>query len=354
MKGLLFFTDMHLHLWSRFSKPVNDPYLVNDRFSQQIKVLNDILDYAESNDYGIINGGDLFHTRGAVDSRVLYSATEAIASHPNVPITIVRGNHDSINNQMGSPASIDALAFLPNVTIVSNPDSMDIEVDGKSIHINFMPYGEDITSMKDVLKGFSDSLSPNDYNILVAHLGIDGAKQGLSTHRLASAFSLGDLYPDKYNAVYLGHFHLRQKLADNVWYGGSTMQLTFNDEGQEKGFDTLTFEKGNPIWKFHKVDYTPFITLTSWHEGDEEKYAGYYVNLKLPAEEAKVARKADVKDTNIQITAKVEDHTKARLNINPNTGVAEVTKKYTDKFFPELTHAAQDVIQDVLSGGDDK
>ncbi|QNO01286.1 recombination/repair exonuclease [Lactobacillus phage Lbab1] len=349
MKGLLFFTDFHAHLWSEFASPVPDPKLVNDRFSQQVQTLHDIFDFAAKNDYGVIHGGDLFHARSSVDTRVINAVFNTIASYSKVPTILLRGNHDSVSNQMDSPASIDIFSQLPNVTVVDTPTYKDLVIDDKKVHIEFMPYGEDVLKMKESLNSQSERAKQGDadINLEVAHLGVDGAKQGLSTHRLAFAFSVADLHPESYDAVYVGHIHLRQKLAENMWYGGSTMQLTFNDQGQEKGYDVLTINDGKPSWKFFKANYTPFITLDSWSKEDEEKFKNYYVRLQLPEDKAKQL----APESNIRLEAKVKVDNKVRMDIDSNTSPVKVTESYMGKYYPSLSKVAESVIMSALGGG---
>lgn len=351
MKGLVFFTDFHAHLWSEFANPVPDPKLVNDRFSQQIGTLNDIFKFADEHQYGVVHGGDLFHARSSVDTRVINAVFKTIASYKNVPTILLRGNHDSVSNQMDSPASIDIFNQLPNVIVIDTPTYKDLDVDGERVHIEFMPYGEDIPNMKKCLDEQSKRTDKENanINIEVAHLGIDGAKQGLSTHRLAFAFGVADLHPESYDAVYVGHIHLRQKLADNMWYGGSTMQLTFNDQGQEKGYDVFTIKNGKPCWRFVKANYTPFATLDSWSKEDEKTYKNYYVRLQLPEEKAKSLKP----ENNIRVEAKVKVDNKLRMDIDSSTSPVKVTSTYTGKYYPDLSKVAENVIMSVLGGDSD-
>ena len=348
-KGILLFTDFHAHLFMEFAK--HDDNYYTDRFKIQCKVLEDMLSRAAKEDLGVIFGGDLFHKRAAVDVRVFNMIYGIFAKYaPNIPyIYLLRGNHDSYDNSMGSESSLDTFTALgDNVHVVSTPEAFDIDdkIEDAGVHLAFMPYGEDIKDMKDQLHSFSQDLDPKKFNLLVAHLGIDGAKQGQSNHRLASAFALSDMYPDKFNLVYLGHYHLRQNLADNVWYGGSTMQLSFNDEGQTKGYDIIHLD-GRV--EFVPVDTPKFVTLTDWNDKIAKENKGNYIRLRLPEAVAKKIPDSVSKDelSNIRVEAQVDQTVDTRLDIDADDTPAAVVSKFMDEYYPDTKQLALEVLQEV-------
>ena len=183
-------------------------------------------------------------------------------------------------------------------------------------------------------------------NILVAHLGIDGAKQGQSSHRLASAFTLNDMHSDIFDYVYIGHFHLRQYLADNVWYGGSTMQLSFNDEGQNKGYDIL-HEDGS--WEFVPANTPEFVTVTS-----AEQLKGLpdtdYIRLRLPEAQAKKLPDMLTPEemSNVRVEAQIEQNTEARIDINADDSPESVVGKFMDEYYPDTKQLALDVLKEAM------
>jgi len=348
--GILFFTDFHAHLFMEFAKHDDEYY--TDRFKEQCAVLEHILATAAKNKYILVFGGDLFHKRGAVDVRVfnkVYALFQKYAQQ--IPDTyLLRGNHDSYDNSMGSESSLDTFTAL-GIHVVSKPEEVltDLTVNDKPVQLNFMPYGEEIKDMKAELKAQADKLVDDHMNLLVAHLGIDGAKQGLSTHPLASAFSLSDMYPDKYSYVYLGHYHLRQHLADNVWYGGSTMQLSFSDEGQEKGYDVLHTDG---TWEFVPLNDMnhQFVTVKGLDNIKDLNKETNYIRLRVSENDVKKMDEAkefgeDV-PANIRVEAQVENAVDARLDITADDSPASVVGKFTDEFYPDMKQLALDVLKE--------
>ena len=346
--GILFFTDFHAHLFQEFAKA--DPDYYTDRFKEQCGVLDAMLSKASEENLEVVFGGDLFHKRGAVDVRVfnkVYGIFSKYASR--IPHTyLLRGNHDSYDNSMGSVSSLDTFTTLPNTTVISMPESFEttttvtVNGDEKRVKLFFMPYGENIQDMKDKLKEFSLAVNSNNYNILVAHLGVDGAKQGRSVHRLAGAFTLDDMHADAFDYVYLGHFHARQKLAPNVFYGGSTMQLSFNDEGQEKGYDVLTHSG----FKFFPVHTHQFITLTDWGKKSQELAKDNYIRLQVSKSVAKEALEAGA--PTVRVEAKADTEAKMRIDITAEDSPERVVSKYTDTYYPKQKQLALDILKKAL------
>lgn len=345
-KGLLLFTDFHAHLFSEFAKPSVTNY--TDRFNTQMSVLETMLKVAQKEQLGIVFGGDLFHRRGAVDVRVFKAVYKLFADYcDNIPfIYLLRGNHDSFDNSMGSPSSLDTFAYLPHTQVISKPTYKQEDIAGTTYTLYFMPYGEDIDQMKAELKAMGEHQGSPETSLLFAHLGIDGAKQGKSVHRLASAFTPSDMYPEQYKFVYLGHYHARQVIDGhaNMYYGGSTMQLSFNDEGQEKGYDTYT---GTDLeHTFVPVTTPKFVTLDHWDEEAAKATANDYVRLQVSETTAKQVLATDnaPQMTNVRVEAQAEVNTKARMDIKSDSSPEEITKKYTDEYYPELKDTALKVL----------
>lgn len=350
--GILFFTDFHAHLFSEFAKPSTHYY--TDRFETQMKVLQGILETAVTKHYGIVFGGDLFHKRTAVDIRVFNAVYLMFAKYSNdIPFTyLLRGNHDSFDNSMGSDSSLDTFQTLPNVEVISTPTVSEVTLQGVNEKLYFMPYGEEIDDMKATLAKFGEE-AKGQKSVLIAHLGIDGASQGMSNHRLASAFTVDDLHSESYDLVYLGHFHARQTLISEptrVFYGGSTMQLTFNDEGQEKGYDLYD---GTEL-TFVPVETPKFMTFNHWGEDTQEAIdAGNYIRLQLPEKDAKrITLEAKQEESqmldNIRVEAQANFEVETRLDIKADNTPVQVTDTYTKTYYPAYHDEAINIIKGVL------
>ena len=327
------FTDFHAHLFKDFSKP--DEHCYTDRFKASIDTLITILDQAKTDEVPVIFGGDLFHRRTYVDSRVLNAVFKVFASHPEVPVYMVRGNHDSVTNSIRTVSSLDVFSFLPNVTVITEPRSLVIETQGHSLLLYGLPYGEETAEMKSWLNEQAETLE--GYNkiqkalsLLVAHIGVEGATTGRHSHTLEGAFTVGDLHPETFDAVYLGHYHKRQELLPNVIYGGNTIQTSFSDEGQVKGYHALILEGETLQMQFKEIPNKMFITVTGDEIPDNETLTNNYIRFVGTEEQAKAVQA--LKDTeqlmNLRITVQKDYNDKARLGITTETSEEEIVTAY--------------------------
>lgn len=365
-KGLLLFTDFHAHIWQEFSKP--DKEYVTDRFHKQIDALNYMLDYATDNELDVLFAGDMFHKRGAVDTRVYNAVFKSFAIHTKIPhIYLISGNHDMVNNRMCAPSSLNSLNTLANVEVINGVKDFETP----EAYFYLMSYGEDTTEMLKLLQEAKNKAQnhSNKPTIFSSHLGINGAKQGATTHRLASTFSAQDTSPEVFNLVYLGHYHERQEIYNDkegyvyqnndnevpdeltftheALYGGSTIPVSFSDENQLKGFDVVTYTL--PMKRtFHNIPMPRFVTLNEWNKKLEEQYKNDYVRLQLPVDKAKKVAKKEVDNTNIRVESKSEYKVMTRLPIEAKDSPIEVTKKYMDKLYPKQKEDALNVLERVL------
>lgn len=342
----LFFTDFHAHLFKDFAKPYQD---ITDRFKQQLDILDEMLSRAEKEDRIVIFGGDLFHQRQMVDQRVLNRVWQVFVNHISVPVILLRGNHDSFNNSMTTVSSLDQFDALPNCHVVTKPEKLEV---GAAI-MYFMPYAEDIDYMKEVLNNFAEDAGKQSKPCFeVAHLGIDGAQEGKSSHRLASAFSVDDMHPKAYKLVYLGHYHHRQGLGTlgTMLYGGSTMQLTFSDEDETKGYDLVS---ADGVREFIKLNdqYPNFHSYETWtDEAQQAIDRGDYVKLKLNKDAVKTYQQSgEAGQENVRTEIKQEFKQETQLDLTAEDSPVTITQKYVKENCPDVTEEALEVIREVLN-----
>ena len=328
MSKFLFFTDSHFSAhFTEFSKPDKD-YL-NSRFKIQCQTLINIMELAKSRKLPIIFGGDMFDIRNQIDIEDFNHIYQIFAEYPEVTCYLLRGNHDSVNNLMGSPSSIDMFRYLPNKQVISNPQHFKIN----QVDFYFMPYGEDVEAIKAKLSEFANQAKQNDNSVLVAHLGVNGANMNGITSK--SKFMPNDFHPDVFNLIYLGHYHYRQFIKSkqttykNMFYGGSLFQNSFSDSGSHKGYDLIDVENGKFTDDFVLTNNPEFYTVFDWDDQAENLVKkGNYVRLQT--NDAKVVDQAKDK-ANVRTELQKVFKINSRLDIKSNDSPLMITKKYLDK-----------------------
>lgn len=346
MTKVIFFTDFHAHIFEDFATP--DPEFVNDRFRAQIMTLHKVYAIAREEDAVVVFGGDLFHKRAKVDDIVFNCIYDVIATYTDIPTYLIRGNHDSRNNTTDSPHWLKTFGYLPHVTVFAKPGACMI---GPDVVLCAVPYSDDTEFLKSEIVRFAKDVEQSDnYSLLVGHIGVDGSEVGKYSHRLEGAFKVGDLFPDVFDYVALGHYHKRQFLGgtDNVFYAGNTIQTSFSDEGQDKGVFLIDFENmGKP--QFIPIENKKFITLTEIDENTQELVDNNYVRFILPPNKAQEVAIFKEATDNIRVEIQKEYKTETRISISMESNEEQIVAAYTNEFYPEATELALDILKEAMT-----
>ena len=140
----------------------------------------------------------------------------------------------------------------------------------------------------------------------------------------------------------------RFPMEHHVWYGGSTMQLSFNDEGQEKGYDIL---HADGSWEFIPSNTPKFVTVTSPEQLKKVSDTDY-VRVRLPESQAKKlpAMLSPQEMSNVRVEAQIEQNTESRLDINADDNPQAVVTKFMDEYYPDTKQLALDVLNEAING----
>jgi DNA repair exonuclease SbcCD nuclease subunit len=223
---VLIFSDLHLHNWNYGSTIVDG---MNSRLRDQARVLDQIAMYCEHNPVDhIVFGGDLFHTHGKIDAGVLkvaYEGIDRILEKSDVGMDLIVGNHDTADKSM----KVHALHWIESFAQIKVVDTMTHDA-----LFSYLPYTED----KAVIEKFFQDANSTCF----MHQGIAGVPMG-SGFLINEAFSL-DMVPDYVDQVFTGHYHKHSNPSDKVTVIGSTLQLTWADKGDKRGFLIYDTETG--------------------------------------------------------------------------------------------------------------
>jgi DNA repair exonuclease SbcCD nuclease subunit len=149
------------------------------------------------------------------------------------------------------------------------------------LYVCTVPYTHDLDqAKKDLHRAASlvDDLSPH---VLLAHLGIQGARVG-SDYVLVSDtdIGVGDIPRDKFNACFFGHFHEHQLLFENGWFVGATLQHNWGDACGSRGFLDVTVTDAQVSVTQIPTCAPKFITVR--YEDALPSYGADFVRILLP------------------------------------------------------------------------
>lgn len=338
------FSDYHAHIFKDFAHP--DSTFITDRFKMQISILNEVFTYAREHNADILFNGDLFHKRGAVDVQVFNEVFSCFERNRDIYCILVRGNHDSVTNSLYADSSLEPFKSLPNVTVI---DTLE-KVVTPYYTVYGVGYGDEVETAKEWIKEQASQLDQSTFNILSAHVGVDGSKTGKYSHTLEGAFTIADLCPEQFDIVTLGHYHKRQFLGNlpNVFYVGNTLQTSFADEGQDKGFYFIAIKGKESTLDFVKTEYTPFLTVTA--DNVPSDLSGAYIQFIGDIKEAKAVKaiKEEQNLTNVRVKVTKDFDTQARIDITAGSTPEQVVLAYVKQNNPDLENKALECLKEAL------
>jgi DNA repair exonuclease SbcCD nuclease subunit len=178
----------------------------------------------------ILFAGDIFHSVRPTNPAILFlfqQLQRLRVALPDTPVVLVAGDHDTprtsetgsilrLYEAVGAEVVIDA----PRRLVFPKLDCAVLAVPHQALISPERP-----------------SLRPErggpTFNILVTHGQYPALGEARGTMDYGGALlSLEDLGPAKWDYVALGHYHVAQELAANVWYSGSLEYLPPNPWGQ--------------------------------------------------------------------------------------------------------------------------
>lgn len=367
------FSDAHIGIYDNFAQPVKDNNL-NDRSLASIQAVAQAFDIAIEKHTHLISVGDLFDKRGTLDVRLVNRVADLFKE--KVPqlakgcnVYLLAGNHDQIDNSDVPENSLKWLQYFstPDHQVYVIDTVQDFAIDDV-VDIAFLPYSENVKASKEQLAQLvkTPQVTSHPIKLLFAHVGVEGAVDGgLYTHRLGGAYGVGDLYPDVFDKIMLGHYHRRQALGatkktdpkdSQVLYVGSTSQKSFSDEGQDKGVDLITCSAKTGVKDdFIVLESKQFLTI----DLADQKYAKmseqeltnlmsqYYVRvISHDSKEAKQLQKAaNQDDIKVAISLQEEQKSANRLGIKVTDSDSKIVKEYAQKYYPEATDTALKVLE---------
>jgi DNA repair exonuclease SbcCD nuclease subunit len=263
---VLLFTDLHAHAFSKCSTTL--PSGRNSRLQDAVDVCDEIYKVCKQASIdGVLFLGDLFHVRGTLKVATLNAAYESFAKIKTAVdwMGILVGNHDQAT-KLGDEHAV--YAFRAIATVMDEPRIYQFGQDN-TLSVFALPYSEDVDGMRENLEKNRDV----EVDACIGHVCISGARPG-ANFVLKSPNMLTAIDFRGYPKTFLGHYHMKQDITDNIHYLGSPLQHNWGDVGQQRGYwiwDTNT----NGL-KFFESDAPKFVLAT--------ERPGEYVEVSDPAE----------------------------------------------------------------------
>ncbi|HSR52494.1 MAG TPA: exonuclease SbcCD subunit D [Acidobacteriota bacterium] len=245
------------------------------RVGEQEAVLEDILEVAAEHDVDLVLvAGDLFesHAPSPQAERVVYGFLARLAQR-QLPTVVIGGNHDHPKRLAALKELLQPLGIhvRPEPAAAEEGGVVELEAGGEKIKVACLPFVSErrvvdacqlmgpeeewFQEYKDrvgqMCRLLAESFEEDKVNILMAHVHVLGAETSGSERAIhvahPYALDAGE-FPESAQYVALGHLHRPQRINAPVpcHYCGSTLQLDFGEQMQEKRVIVGTAEPGVP------------------------------------------------------------------------------------------------------------
>jgi DNA repair exonuclease SbcCD nuclease subunit len=184
--------------------------------------------------------GDLLHCHERLHTSVLNKAYQFIHRLRSlVPVYILVGNHDYINNSqfLSTNHWMNAMKYWENVYVVDEGMVHDTP-SGRFIFCPYVSPGEFERALTQIDSQWQHARA------IFCHQEFKGCKMG------ALISEEGDVWHDTYPFVISGHIHDRQQVGENILYTGSAMQHAFG-ESSDKTVSVCRFNSTLQIDHIH-------------------------------------------------------------------------------------------------------
>lgn len=350
MTKVLCFGDLHANKFSDFSEA--DNVTGNSRLTSIIACLAFMREYCIKNNIKyVLDAGDLFHKRGAVDTEVFNFVFDEIRkfSDAGINVIMIPGNHNQYSNEDFPQHSIEQFKEIKNVTVLDRftPHKLD-----SGDWVFPVPYSKNAELVKKAIDKYAyDTVNEGieRSSILLGHLGVSGAFVGKSSYAMSDAFTVEDLMPHAFQFVVLGHFHKYQDLGghSHVFYTGAPIQHNFNDEGQEKGcwvIDTETKEKELVV-----IPSPKFITVKEWKTTDPTELEGNFVRFQVPPEDVEELSESLPETSKHRLEVQKTYEEDRRVDVDFSMSFDEIVTKYAEEFKPEAKEVGLEILREALT-----
>lgn len=216
---LLITADIHVHSHR------NDPKRIEDGLECLEWIYKTaIKEQVES----VIIAGDLFHNRFQLNSYTYAKVCQLIQQSP-IKTLLLLGNHDMLYEDRWDTHSLIPFKTSPSCVVIDTPQTLNIG----GIDIDFLPYTPLPSShipffANSPAKMLITHVAVADA-VLNAKFDIKSVEDDSKDKEIISASAF-----ERWNKVYMGHYHYAQQVSKIVEYIGSPMQLSFGEAGQKK------------------------------------------------------------------------------------------------------------------------
>ena len=299
----------------------------NKNLPNIIKTCNWISTIAEKEKTNyIIIAGDFINSREKIDSLMLNKAIETLnLFNKTSKVILLLGNHEKYTKA----ENFDITSIRPFEKHSVVVDRFKI-FDGETLYLYMIPYIESPVLFDEIVKTiYSTFPTDNKKKILIAHQEFRGAITNDLFH-IHNTNGIEYSVVDKFDIVISGHYHRYQTLSDKITYLGSPLQLTFGEEGSDKGI--MVMDCSDCSTKFIKNPYYEcYKTVVSTDEDVKDKFVRFWTDNLIDDIEREEVKKKLVQNGALDVRIEVKARNIRELDSKEDSkgiDLKELTRQY--------------------------
>lgn len=238
------------------TKPIavclTDTHLKESNSHENIDIFNSAISLCKKYKLNTIyHLGDVFNSRKSQTLQVLIDFKMILDNleSEGIVLNLIPGNHDK-TDYSSEESFLDPFSTHPALVLISRGYSFDLDND---ITLHFAPFFSDEIYRYNLEYCKNEALIDRK-NYLFTHIGFEGA-------RMNSGLIVDGIKPYEvktFDKVFVGHYHDKQQVGENIHYIGSSLQHNFGetpDKGVTVIYDDGSFETvENDIKKYLKLE----------------------------------------------------------------------------------------------------
>jgi hypothetical protein len=178
----------------------------------------------------VVVAGDLFHSVRPINAAILDSFNQFRRLReglPEAPIVLIGGNHDTPRS-VETGTILKLFEALPGVVAVPQ-EPRYLRFERLDLSVFCVPYAATVSARPRLVPS-----GEAGRNVLVLHGRLAGLLPGDEWwyDHAAPPIEPGELNPDRWDYVALGHYHVAHAVRDNAWYAGALEYVSPNPWGE--------------------------------------------------------------------------------------------------------------------------
>lgn len=180
----------------------------------------------------VLVAGDVFHSVRPTNGAILDSFQQfrrLRAALPEAPVIVIAGNHDTPRS-VETGTILKLFEAIPGVAVVADA-TRTLTFDRLGLAVTCVPHAALALQRPALVPPQSGTAR---WNVLMTHGEIAGVLPGdrSSLEYGGVVLEPGELHPDRWSYIALGHYHVAHRIAENAWYAGALEYVSPNPWGE--------------------------------------------------------------------------------------------------------------------------